>query len=158
MGVSLLRCFPLGEQNQTELHSAAAPHTSLFLPVSRGTVLRADRWVQPEHSVLTWHSFCLILSLQFRQTWSSIYEWPCEVINALTCIFLQCFQSNVLILSFSTDYTKTFRFRKVTLVSHPPWQSLQGSWRCNFPVLGVTPEQDFRMMTPDIITPEEKAK
>ncbi|XP_075894141.1 cytosolic carboxypeptidase 2 isoform X2 [Nelusetta ayraudi] len=42
-GLSLLRRFPFGQQNQTDHSSAAVSHNSLFLPVSRGRVLRANR-------------------------------------------------------------------------------------------------------------------
>lgn len=50
-GLSLLRRFPFGQQNQTDHSSAAVSHNSLFLPVPRGRVLRANRWVYPEHFV-----------------------------------------------------------------------------------------------------------
>lgn len=43
--------------------------------------------------------------------------------------------SHVCILSFSSDYKKTFQFQKTTRVFHPPWLGLQTLWAYRFNIL-----------------------
>lgn len=113
-GLSLLRRFPFGQLNQTDLSSSAAPHTSLFLPVSRGRVLRASRCVYPDHFVPTLiFTFNALLAVQLNM------RKPLTLFPLWSFFFLKN-TPNVWVLFFSSDCRTTFQFQKTTRVFHPP--------------------------------------
>lgn len=102
--LSLLRRFPF---EQSELNSAVMPHSSLFLPVSRGRVLRASRWVFPKLCPQL-QLLCLILCFRWR---------------IMQTFFFYIF--NVFIFSFFSDDDETFPFQKTRQKFHQLWLSLR---------------------------------